>query len=282
MAPKLLALAAVLYAGAWVASWLHLARTRLGTLPWGSRLLGVGVLVHGAGVLVRMVEQGVPPATSGLEGLALLSLFVAVTFFTFSKRYPVEAVGAFASPLVCLTLTASLIFGPENADTPEALKTGYFVVHIALAFLGNAFLALAAAAAGAYILQDRALRLKKFTSGGIKLPNITVIDHLVYRCVTLGFLFMSLGIVSGIVYSKHAWHAYWSWDPRQTWSLATWLAYAALMHARITTGWHGRRWAWLTMGAFVLVISASVVLDVFKLGRHSGAYDARPTAVGEP
>jgi cytochrome c-type biogenesis protein CcsB len=278
MTDILLSAASLLYAGSWAGFWWHMARVRPTVLQWAVRVLTAGVVVHGLGLVVRLVGSNIPPATSGLEGLSLLSLLIAVTFLVFAKAYPVEAMGAFAAPLVSLNLTASLLFAPNHDTVPEALKTGYFVMHITLAFLGNAFLAIAAVASGAYVVQERNLRLKKLATGRL-LPNLNVTDHLAYRSVTLGFLFMTAGIVSGVVYSKHAWHSYWSWDPRQTWSLCTWFAYAALLHARLTSGWRGRRWAWLTVCAFVLVGTASVVLDVFKLGRHSGNYDARPVAV---
>jgi cytochrome c-type biogenesis protein CcsB len=243
-------------------------------------LLAAGAVLHLAGLGVRFAQLGLPPVTTGFEGLSLLSLLIAGIYLALLKKHAVRAMGAFVAPLVFLHLTASLLFSDPARVVPQALRSGYFVLHISLAFLGDAFLATAAVASVAYVLQERQVRLKTLSHAG-RLPNLNVTDHLAWRFVTLGFLFMSLGIASGMLYAKHAWHAYWSWDPRQTWSVVTWLLYALMLHARLTSGWRGRRFAWLTMGAFALVVSAAVVLDVLKLGRHSGDYDARPTAVME-
>lgn len=268
--------AAICYGVAAALYMAHLARARALLPPWASRMLTVGVALHVLGLVVRVVTLALPPATTGMEGLSLLGLLLAGGFLLVARRYQVETMGAFAAPMAAVALVSALLFGPDNPSLPPALRTGYFAVHITLAFLGNALMAMAAVAAGTYVVQERKLRLKKVMQPGMRLPNLNLTDHLAYRTVTLGFLFMSLGIVSGIIYSKHAWHSYWSWDPRQTWSLCTWLGYAALLHARLTVGWRGRRWAWLTIAAFALVVTASVVLDVFKLGRHGGTYDARP------
>ncbi len=268
--------AAICYGVSGALYMAHLARAREGLTLWGGRLLTVGVLLHAVSLAWRLVALALPPAMSGMEGLSLLGLLVASGFLMVARKYKVESMGAFAAPLASTALVSALLFAPEHPTLPPALRTAYFVVHITVAFLGNALMAMAAVAAGSYIIQERNLRLKKLMQSGVRLPNLNLTDHLAYRTVTLGFLFMSLGIVSGIIYSKHAWHAYWSWDPRQTWSLCTWLAYAALLHARLTVGWRGRRWALLTVAAFGLVVTASVVLDVFKLGKHSGTYDSRP------
>jgi len=73
---------------------------------------------------------------------------------------------------------------------------------------------------------------------------------LMYSCTALGFIFLTLGIVTGSVWAHYAWGSYWSWDPKETWSLITWLVYAVMLHTRLVRGWRGRRMAVMAMVGF--------------------------------
>ena len=83
---------------------------------------------------------------------------------------------------------------------------------------------------------------------------LPLLDSLIYRTTVLGFLLLTLGIATGAVWAETAWGRYWSWDPKETWSLITWFIYAALLHARLLKGWHGRRIAWLAVLGFMAVL----------------------------
>lgn len=274
----LMAVAGTAYGVAGVVGVVRMVRGMPGVAPWVRRLLGAGVAVQTLALVWRMVVLDLPPATGGLDGLGLLGLMAVVGFLFMSRRYPLAAMGALVAPLACLCVAASVLLTASTQEVPQVLRTGYFWVHVSLAFTGNALLAVAATAGVAYVLQERNLRLKRMGPSVKALPNLTVADQVAWRAATVGFLFMTLGIASGMAFSKYAWHAWWSWDPRQTWSLMTWFCYAGLLHIRLISGWRGRRWAWLTVGAFGLVVGASVVLDVFKLGRHSGDFQWHPPA----
>ncbi|MEW5851158.1 MAG: cytochrome c biogenesis protein CcsA [Myxococcota bacterium] len=278
MSDVLLSAASVMYASSGAGFMASLARARPSLLNAAKLGLLVGAAIHALALLVRFIQLGLPPVTNGFEGLSLLSLLIAVIFLVLQRRYPVQVLGAFVAPLVFLHLTASLLFTGDTNQIPAALKSAYFYVHITLAFLGDAFLAVAAAASVSYLLQERKLRLKKVDTLSGQLPNLNLADHIAHRCLAVGFLFMSLGIASGVVYAKHAWHAYWSWDPKQNWSALTWLVYALMLHFRFMVGWRGRRLAWLTVGAFALVVTGAVVMGVFNWGRHTGDYDAMPAS----
>jgi len=86
------------------------------------------------------------------------------------------------------------------------------------------------------------------------LPSEDQIDELIYSCATLGFIFLTLGIVTGSVWAHYAWGSYWSWDPKETWSLITWLAYAMMLHVRLMRGWRGLRMAIMAIIGFACVL----------------------------
>ena len=88
--------------------------------------------------------------------------------------------------------------------------------------------------------------------GLIPLPE--VLDELIYQCAVMGFVLLTLGIVTGSVWAHYAWGSYWSWDPKETWSLITWLIYAALLHARLVRRWQGRPLAFMAILGFVAVL----------------------------
>jgi cytochrome c-type biogenesis protein CcsB len=105
-----------------------------------------------------------------------------------------------------------------------------------------------------------------------RFPETRVLDELVYQLILLGFLFLSIGIITGAVWANSAWGRYWGWDPKETWSLITWFVYATLLHARMTRGWHGRRIAYLSMVGFAAVIFTYFGVNLLP-GLHSyGAF----------
>jgi cytochrome c-type biogenesis protein CcsB len=105
-----------------------------------------------------------------------------------------------------------------------------------------------------------------------RFPEPRVLDELGYQLILLGFLFLSIGIISGAVWANSAWGRYWGWDPKETWSLITWFVYATLLHARLTRGWHGKRIAYLSMFGFAAVIFTYFGVNLLP-GLHSyGAF----------
>jgi cytochrome c-type biogenesis protein CcsB len=87
-----------------------------------------------------------------------------------------------------------------------------------------------------------------------RLPSEYQMDELMYSCSALGFIFLTLGIVTGSVWAHYAWGSYWSWDPKETWSLITWLIYAVMLHTRLVHGWRGKRMAIMAIVGFACVL----------------------------
>jgi len=100
-------------------------------------------------------------------------------------------------------------------------------------------------------------------------PVSKVLDDLVYRSIIWGFPFLTAGIITGAAWANYAWGTYWSWDPKETWSLIVWLVYAAFLHARVTRGWHGRRAAILSIAGFAATIFCYLGVNLVLSGLHS-------------
>lgn len=102
-----------------------------------------------------------------------------------------------------------------------------------------------------------------------RLSLADTLDNISYRIIGLGFPLLTIGIVAGAVWANEAWGSYWSWDPKETWALITWLVFAAYLHARITRGWQGRRPALLAATGFVVVWVCYLGVNLLGKGLHS-------------
>ena len=284
MAMVLLVSALVAYVVATVLFLAHLAARAAPLAGWGLRALMVGISLHVLGKVVRAAAFGTLPFTDGQEALSGLALVVAVLFVWAAYRYRVPVLGAFATPLVVVTLAASMAFSNEVGAVPEALRSAWFPIHLVLAITADACFAVAGVASLAFLLQERRLKTKQLHGPFKLLPPMPVLEEMSHRFIMTGFLLLTLAIVAGSFFAKQMWGAYWSWDPKQCWTLVTWLLFAGILHARITVGWRGRRAAWLVVVAVVVMIVSMAGFNMVLPTRHAGAYDGaknRPT-LSEP
>jgi cytochrome c-type biogenesis protein CcsB len=102
-----------------------------------------------------------------------------------------------------------------------------------------------------------------------RLTLADTLDNISYRIIGIGFPLLTIGIISGAVWANEAWGSYWSWDPKETWALITWLVFAAYLHARITKGWQGRRPAILAASGFLVVWVCYLGVNILGKGLHS-------------
>lgn len=260
------AVAATLFVGHLISKRRPLGRS-------GLTGLSVAMSLHAVGKVMRFIDLGHVPVTNSIEAMNVLALGIAIVFVYVARRYSVPAIGAFVTPLAFVTLAASLAFAPDQTGAvPAALQSAWFPVHLGFSIAADALFLVAGITAVAFLVQERFLRIKQLGHTFRKLPPLHVLDEVTHRLIVLGWLLMTAGMVAGAFFAKQKWGAYWSWDPRQTWSLFTWLIFAAILHARLTVGWQGRRAAWLTLLACVSVLLALVGLDVVTTTRHGGEY----------
>jgi cytochrome c-type biogenesis protein CcsB len=108
-------------------------------------------------------------------------------------------------------------------------------------------------------------------AGGIlaMFPSVKVLDDINYKAIMVGFPMLTLGIITGAAWANYAWGTYWSWDPKETWSLIVWFIYAAFLHARFTRGWVGRRAAWLSILGFAATVFCYLGVNLLLSGLHS-------------
>jgi cytochrome c-type biogenesis protein CcsB len=236
--------------------------------------------VHGAALILRWVESyrlgiGHAPLSNFYESLVFGAWSLALIYLIMEIRYRNRALGVFPMAVAFLAMAyASFSPGVESKIQPliPALKSNWLIAHVITCFLGYAAFAVACGLGILYLVKRR-VRTPANPNLSVwgYVPTTQTLDELIYQNVVFGFLLLSLGIITGSVWANSAWGSYWSWDPKETWSLITWLVYALMLHARLVRGWHGRRIAWLSIIGFVCVLFTYFGVNFLLSGLHSYA-----------
>jgi cytochrome c-type biogenesis protein CcsB len=228
----------------------------------------IGFIFHTANIIMRYIEGGHIPVTSMHEATSFFSWSILILFFIHEFRYKLRLLSSFIMPIVFLLMFSSSIFPREIKALSPVLQSYWFVIHVILAFLGDAAFAMACGIGIMYLLQERNVKSKHLTMLFQKLPSLQTLDEINYHLITLGFPLLTLAMITGVIWANSAWGTYWRWDPKEVWSLITWLIYAIVLHLRLTVGWRGKKAAILSIVGFIIVIFAFFGVALILKGQH--------------
>ncbi len=235
-------------------------------------LMVIGFSVHTASMVVRGWETSRCPLLTYQEVCAFLGWAMAAYFLGAYVWYRSQALAAFAMPMVFLfTFVAWLL--PTPGDTAAVLKfygrtASLLTLHAVLFVFAYAAFAVLFVTALLYLVQERQLKRKQFGSLWFRLPSLDTCDSIGAKALVVGFVLLTLGILTGIIGSRQLNGVYWHGDPLEFLSLATWLIYFCVVHYRLTAGWRGRRAAWLGVIGFAIVVMSLVGIGWFN-GFHA-------------
>ncbi len=277
MSAKLLGWVLLLYFGGslmyLVAAVFH--QRQLNNLARWPILAGWGL--HTLSLIWRWLEShqlsiGHAPLSNFYESLLFFSWSVICVAYAAFWRHLRDYLGSFTTMLACLIL-AYASFGGHTSDIMPlmpALKSNWLVIHVVTCFLAYAAFALGFGAAVLYFFVARPAGGRNRQQLQARL-HVTAqdLDELIYRAILIGLFLLTLGIITGAVWAESAWGRYWSWDPKETWSLITWLVYAGLIHARFARGWQGRRIAILAVVGFAAVLFTYFGVSFLLPGLHA-------------
>ena len=264
----LLGLATIMYLGLVFFHILYFVWQKKTLLSAVQYALYATVAVQAAGILVRWAISyrlgiGHVPLSNYYESLIFFSWSLSVFMICMRKRrlYPVITFIAAGISLMLMAY-ASLSPGVERGIQPliPALQSNWLHIHVITCFLGYAAFAVSFICGVLYF----------FGPGGI-VPTRENLEDINYRSIIIGFSMLTSGILTGAVWAHFAWGSYWSWDPKETWSLITWIIYALVLHLRITGGLKGKRIAILSVVGFASVIMTYFGVNFFLAGLHSYA-----------
>jgi cytochrome c-type biogenesis protein CcsB len=228
-----------------------------------------GLLPHTLALLLRYFRVGHGPYMLKYEVLSSNAWIAIAMLLLFVWRRPAWAsVALIALPASILMMGFGLFTNPEARDLPPTLRSLWLVFHVIFNKL----------AVGAFILAlASAIVLLRKLQGATgrwldRLPGPDVIEVFTVRFIGFGFVFWTTTIGAGAIWANQSWGRYWGWDPIETWSLVTWLAYAILLHARLFFHLKARATAWGTVACFVLSVLTVLIFPFVFPSMHSAYF----------
>jgi cytochrome c-type biogenesis protein CcsB len=249
----------------------------------------------------RWIIAGYFPLSNLYESLLFLTWTLLTVYLYIETKTSSRLIGAILIPVTLLISGfANLTLSPEmqkSSPLVPALQSNWLMMHVSMMLLSYGTLILGSLLCILFLVISRSqeVDLKVQDNSSLPLYNVMLdyyeavvissspeisefgkfkllqsLDNWSYRIIGLGFPFLTIGIISGGVWANEAWGSYWSWDPKETWALITWLVFATYLHARITKGWEGKKTAILgSLGFFVIWIC---YLGVNFLGKGLHSY----------
>ncbi len=237
-----------------------------------------GFVVQTVAIGMRWKESydmghGHAPLSNLFESVVFFTWTIVMIFLFIDFKYKYHAIGFFVMPFALFGMAwAQLSLDSGIEPLVPALQSNWLVYHVITCFLGYAAFAVACGISIMYLIREQMEQGSDGAEAGGMLslfPSIRVLDDLNYKAIMIGFPLLTLGIVTGAAWANYAWGTYWSWDPKETWSLIVWFVYAAFLHARITRGWIGRKAAILSVIGFAATIFCYLGVNLFLSGLHS-------------
>lgn len=244
-----------------------------------------GNLIFCVTLLFRWINEGYFPLSNLYESLIFLSWGLSTLHIIIEQKTQSRVIGAIATPLTFFISGFACIALPNEMQHAlslvPSLQSNWLMMHVSMMMISYATLIIGSLISILYIVisffnekqqkiavdSDRLLKLKMNQS---KMSLLQTMDIWSYRVIGLGFPFLTIGIISGAVWANEAWGSYWSWDPKETWALITWLVFAIYLHARLLKGWQGKKAALVSsLGFFILWVC---YLGVNFLGKGLHTY----------
>ncbi len=231
-------------------------------------VITLAFVLHTAALIVRGVGAGRLPLTNQYEFATSFAWGICLCFLVFVKKYHFQALGTFVTPVIFLLIGYAAMQSREVRELMPALRSNWLGIHVSTAIISYGAFGVSFAVSLLFLLRQ-GRENHDFWKKNI--PDYDRLDIISYRAVSLGFLFLTFVIITGAIWAERAWGSYWSWDPKETWSLITWIIYALYLHLRLNKGWRGRKAAWFAVIGFVCVLFTYIGVNTWIPGIHSYA-----------
>lgn len=237
--------------------------------------LCAGFIFHSIFLAVSYYNLGVAPVISLKSSLSFFAWCITGVYLVFHARFRLMVLGSFVAPLAAVLMIISSVIPGAEAGFNPMLRSAWLLVHVVTIFIGNGFFAITFISSVMYIIQESRIKRKSLGSFYKRLPSLETLDSINHHSIIYGFPFMTVGMITGTIYAYYALGSYWRWDPKEVWTLVTWLAFAVLLHERLAVGWRGRRAALMSIICFLMLIftflGGSLWLSDYHSFRNLGA-----------
>ncbi|MBR1843086.1 MAG: c-type cytochrome biogenesis protein CcsB [Oscillospiraceae bacterium] len=254
------------YFGAMIAYFVFVAvkNDKISTLAVAIQC--AGFVLHTAALVCRGIGAGRLPLTNQYEFATSFAWGLCLVSLIFIFRFRFRILGAFAAPVIFLIIGYAAMQSKDVKELMPALQSGWLGFHVSTAIIAYGAFGVSFVISIIFLLRDK-MRAQGFLDSHI--PDREKLDMISYRSCALGILFLTFTIVTGAIWAERAWGSYWSWDPKETWSLVTWITYAIYLHLRIRRGWQGRSAAIFAVAGFICVMFTYVGVNTLLPGLHS-------------
>lgn len=238
----------------------------------------VGLGLHVAALVLRGLSAQRGPWANMYEfALVVTGAAVAGWLVVLAKNHAARAIGVYVmTPIAILVFLDGTVLYTRSAPVVPILNSYWLNVHVTAISLSSGVLMLSGLASVAFLARLRHDKRSVAGAGSgpratTRLPTADTLDRIAYRVAIVAFPFYTFAIVAGALWAEVAWGSYWSWDPKETVSLATWIVYAGYLHARATAGWRGKPAAWIAVAGLVTIIFNLFFVNLVISGLHSYA-----------
>lgn len=239
--------------------WFHLGLRQRWLSHAANGLTGVGFGLQTAVLGYRLVTQSWRMWGDVYSSMGLLAWAIIGGYWLTWWRYRIDALGSFMVPLAFFAVAYSGVPTTTTPPWPSALQHTLLVVHIFLAVLGYAALALTFCAGVMYLIQEHQLKSRHPGMLYHRLPSLRLLDELNARALVLGLPLLTQGVITGSVWAKYVRGSYLNWSLTSLPILLAWVLYAVLLGGRYTLGWQGRKAAFVAVTGFLLVLASYFV-----------------------
>ncbi len=237
----------------------------------GKALILVGFAIQLIGLVIRIYYSKFMPVTNMYESLNFFTFSIVCAYIILEHKLKNRSFGVFILPVVFLLMSFSShpAISKEIKPLIPALQSQWLVWHVLLSFIGEAAFAVAFGTSIMYLIRTKTTE-NSFLDRTF--PQLSTLDTISYRAIIIGFPIFTIGaLIFGAIWAKYAWGDYWSWDPKETWALITWLVYALYLHIRIVHGWKGKPAAWISIIGFMATMFTLFGVNYLLSGLHSYA-----------
>ena len=201
------------------------------------------------------------PLANQFEFATAFAWCIGLLAILLQRRTQEAWLGALTSAAAFLILSFAALQPRKVSELMPALRSAWFAFHIGSAVFSYSGLMIAACVSLRYMMLDK--------KEGTDADRLQKLDYLSHRMIAFGFLMLTVTILTGCIWAEQAWSAFWTWDPKETWALITWLIYAAYLHLRLQKKWQGRRMAIYALVGIVCVLFTFIGVNVLFTGLHS-------------
>ena len=258
----------LLYLAAMVLYFIFLVIKHVKAGKIAGYVMVIGFILHTAALVTRGIGAGRLPLTNQYEFATSFAWGISLCFLMFLWKYHFQALGAFVTPVIFLLIGYAAMQSREVRELMPALRSNWLGIHVSTAILSYGAFGVSFAVSLMFLMRQK---MKDNLFWQEHIPEEQKLDMISYRAVSLGFLFLTFVIITGAIWAERAWGSYWSWDPKETWSLITWIIYALYLHLRISKGWKNKSAAMFAVIGFICVIFTYIGVNTLIPGIHSYA-----------